>query len=139
MYIEAKAKVIYESPTLDETGKEDIIGQYIAFSRIYDEQRRLHGRTQKAVWETLRICGERDILREYLRTCEKEVTSIMSFLFDKETIYRNHDNAIKKETNLEAARKMLLKGKYSIEEIADVQGLTVEEVRELETELLQKV
>ncbi|MCD8379617.1 MAG: hypothetical protein LUC95_04670 [Lachnospiraceae bacterium] len=126
---------------MDETGKEDIIGQYIAFSKIYDEQRRLHGRTQKTIRETLRICSERDILREYLRICEKEVTSIMSFLFDKETIYRNHDNAMKKEykkqANQEAAMKMLLKRKYSIEEIADVQGLTVEEVRELEAELLQ--
>ncbi|MCD8381155.1 MAG: hypothetical protein LUC95_12770 [Lachnospiraceae bacterium] len=145
--IEAKAKVIYEGLTLDENGKEDIIGQYIAFSKIYDEQRRLHGRTQKTIRETLRICSERDILREYLRICEKEVTSIMSFLFDKETIYRNHDNAMRKEyrekytkqAQQEAARKMLLKRKLSVEEIAEYQNLTVEEVRELEAELLQNV
>ncbi len=86
----------------------------------------------------------------------------MSFLFDKETIYRNHDLALREEyeeeyrekykkmyhekyhedilrEKKEAARRMLLKRKLSVEEIADYQNLTVEEVRELQAELLQKV
>ncbi len=103
--IEAKAMVIYGSLTYDESGKEEIISQYVSFSKIYDEQRRLHGRTRKAIRETLRICDERDVLREYLKTCEKEATSIMSFLFDKETIYRNHDLALRKEYKEEYKNK----------------------------------
>ncbi len=141
--IDARAKIIYGSVTPCADGQEDIIGQYIAFTKIYDAQRQLHGKTRTAIEETIRICRERNILKDYLQECEKEVTTIMSFLFDKETIYKNHDNTIRgevrDETKEEAARKMLSKGKLSVEEIAEYLDLPVNEVQKLEAEILQKV
>ena len=68
----------------------DIIDQYIEFTRIHEEQVRLHGRTEEAIRETIRICRDRGILREYLNEREKEVMDIMTTLFDQEywtTIY----------------------------------------------------
>ncbi len=45
--LDVKVKMIYDG------GKEgDIINQYVAFTKIYNEQVKLHGRTREAVLET---------------------------------------------------------------------------------------
>ena len=79
--------------------KDDIIGQYVLFTKVYDEQRRLYGRTRKAIEETIRICKERNVLKEYLESREGEVVTMMSTLFDYETIMKNHDATIRREAN----------------------------------------
>ena len=58
--MDIRAKIIYDSR------QGDIIDQYIASSRIFDEQIRRHGKTERAVRETLRICKNRDVLKDYL-------------------------------------------------------------------------
>ena len=63
---------------------EDIIGQYIIFCHIFDLQVRQYGRTEKAALETIRICRDRGVLKEYLRAREQEVISIMVMLFNQE-------------------------------------------------------
>ena len=46
--IEVKVKVVYG-------GKEnDIISQYVDFTKVYNEQVKLHGRSREAVTETIR-------------------------------------------------------------------------------------
>lgn len=71
---------------LRDDGKGSIVDQYIAFSKIVDEQVKLHGRTDKALYETLRICRERKILKPFLDSREKEVVDIMTTLFDQEKV-----------------------------------------------------
>ena len=73
--IEIKARVIYESDTAD------IVNQYIIFCKVFDEQRKLYGMTGQTVKETIRICKDRNILKEYLISREKEVVTIMMSLF----------------------------------------------------------
>ena len=90
--IEVKAKVIYESDT------DDIINQYIIFCKVFNDQTKQHGMTQKAVTETIRICKDRNVLREYLAQREKEVVTIMMSLFDDEQIMRTYAKDIEKET-----------------------------------------
>ncbi|MEY8237581.1 hypothetical protein AALA36_17980 [Lachnospiraceae bacterium 66-29] len=134
--IEVKVKVIYD-------GKEnDIISQYVTFTKVYNEQVKLYGRSKEAVTETIRICKDRDILREFLQSREKEVISIMMTLFDEEKIMRTHIASERKEASKEtaqkAAEKMLKVGKMSTEEIAGYfSELSVEEVREIEKRLFQ--
>ena len=77
-FLDIRVKMLYGD------GEDDIISQYVNFTKIYQEQSRLHGRTRKAVQETIRICKDRDVLREYLSSREKEVASIMMALFDQE-------------------------------------------------------
>ena len=79
------------------TDSDDIISQYVKFTRIYDKQRALHGRTRTAVSETIRICKESNILREYLEEREQEVSNIMMTLFDEETIRKNHEASVARE------------------------------------------
>jgi len=71
--VDVEAKVIYDSR------KGDIINQYITFSKVFDEQyRRYPGDRTKAVQETIRICLERNVLKEYL---EREEAAAVMFTF----------------------------------------------------------
>ena len=63
---------------------QDIIGQYILFCRVLDEQISKSGRTKDTALEAIRICQDRGVLAEYLREREKEVIDIMITLFDQE-------------------------------------------------------
>ena len=72
-------------------GKEhDIIYQYVAYTKVLDDQVRLYGRTRKAITETIRICKDRDLLKQYLTEHEREVQDIMVTLFDNETILKGY-------------------------------------------------
>ena len=51
---------------------------------MFDLQIQTYGRTERAAQETIRICQDRGVLKEYLKTREQEVLSIMIMLFDQE-------------------------------------------------------
>ena len=130
--IEVKVKVIYESDT------DDIINQYIVFSKIYDEQRKLYGSTKEAVMETIRICKSRNVLKEYLENREKEVVTIMMSLFDEEQIMKSFIRSERYEEAKESARRLLKMGKIKIDEVADCfPDLLSEDIEELEAEIVQ--
>lgn len=137
--IDAEIKVLYQE-------NEDIIGQYIIFSKVYTEQRKLYGNTKQAVTETIDICKNRNVLREYLESKEGEVVDIMMTLFDDEQILKAYakdieDNTAKetaRETEREMAERMIKKGKMSLEEIAEyVPSLSFEEIKKLQAEIMQ--
>ncbi|MBR1442522.1 MAG: hypothetical protein IJ583_03195 [Firmicutes bacterium] len=77
--IDIRVKVITDG------SKGDIVNQYIAFTRILNEQVSKYGRTRKAAAETIRICCNDEILKEYLKNKESEVSSIMLNMFDVDT------------------------------------------------------
>lgn len=130
--IEVKAKVIYESDT------EDIINQYIIFCKVFDEQRKLYGMTERTVKETIRICKDRNILKDYLISREKEVVTIMMSLFDDEQIMKTYAKDMARETTKRNAITMLNKGRISLEEIpAFFPELTSDDVEEIEKEIMQ--
>ena len=84
----------------------DIISQYVRFCHVFDAQVKTHGRTRKAIEETIRICQDAKILEEYLERQREEVIDIMTTLFDQETIMRNHDATIRRETQRDMAGLM---------------------------------
>ena len=134
--IEVRAKVIYESDT------EDIINQYIIFCKVFNEQRKLYGMTEQTVKETIRICKDRNILREYLISREVEVVTIMISLFDDEQIMKTYlkdaANTAAYEADRATAERMIKKGKMSLEDIADcVPTLSFEELKKIEAEVMQ--
>lgn len=142
--IEVKAKVIYESDS------EDIINQYIIFCKVFNVQRKLHGLTEFMIKETIRICKDRNILREYLISREKEVVTIMTSLFDDEHIMEIYAKDMAREAAKEAAREaeikavkkkaalMLKKGKLSVDELSEFfPELSQEDIKELEEEVFQ--
>ena len=64
----------------------DIIHQYITFCKVLTEQIRIHGKTRKAIEETLRICRDKKVLEEYLKERETEIMDIMTTLFDQDYV-----------------------------------------------------
>ena len=132
--IEVKAKVIYESD------KDNIINEYIVFCRIFNEQVKNHGMTKQAVTETIRICKNRNILKQYLSSKEVEAVTIMMSLFDDEQIMKTYEKDLKRETLMEKASLMLKKGKISIDEIPEYfPELLEDDIKELEAEVTQFV
>ncbi len=137
--IDVKVKVICESDT------DSIINQYIIFSKVYDEQRTKYGRTKKAITETIRICKGRNVLREYLEDREKEVVSIMMSLYDEEEVMRSYIKSERYEAAQEAeqnkakktAIRMIKAGKMSLEDIADYTELSLDIIKELESQSMQ--
>ena len=138
--IDAEVKVLYK-----ET-EDDIIGQYIIFSKIYNVQRNLYGNTKQAVTETIRICKDRNVLKEYLESKEQEVVDIMMTLFDDEQILKAYTKDIEdstaketeKKTARETAERLIKKGKMSLDEIADcVPALSLDELKKLEAKIMQ--
>ncbi len=138
--INVRAKVIYESDT------EDIINQYIIFCKVFDEQRKLYGMTEQTVKETIRICKDRNVLKEYLIKREVEVVTIMMSLFNDEQIMKTYwkdmentlTDKITHDKDRETAERLIKKGKMSLEDIADcVPSLSLEELREIEAEVME--
>ena len=76
--IDVKVKMIYDGK------KGNIINQYVTFTKVCDEQVALHGRTREAIFETIRICKDKNVLKEYLENREREVVDIMMVLYDEE-------------------------------------------------------
>lgn len=68
-------------------GDNSIVGQYVEFCKIADEQRELYGLTKQAIQETIRICLERRILVPFLMDKKEEVVDIMDLLYNQDEIW----------------------------------------------------
>lgn len=131
--IDAEVKVLYQE------NENDIVGQYIIFSKVYNEQRKQHGSTKKAITETIRICKNRNVLKEYLENKEQEVVDMMMTLFDDDQIMKAYTKDIREETAKETAKEMIRDGELPLEKIAKyVPSLSMEELEKLKEEVLQK-
>ena len=131
--VDIKVKMIYD-------GKEgDIINQYVMFTKVCNEQMKKYGRTRKAVMEAIRICKDRNVLREYLSSKESEVVSIMMVLYDEEEIMRSYVESERHDARydekVETAKRLLQMKKLSYDDVAIGSGLTIEEIEDLAGEL----
>lgn len=131
--IDVKVKMIYD-------GRDgDIISQYIEFTKVCNGQIKVYGRTRKAIQEAVRICKDKNVLKEYLESREQEVVDMMMELYDEQEILKSYVESERFEAAKETAKRFLEMGKLSVEEIAAGSGLSVETVLELQKEQLQLV
>lgn len=63
---------------------DDVIGQYIIFTHVLDEQIKIYGRKKLAAENAIRICQDKGVLKDYLEGRKKEVIDIMMMLFDQD-------------------------------------------------------
>ena len=54
-------------------------------------------RFEKAISETIRICTDEEVLKEYLSNRKEEVVDMMCALFDEEKIMKAHDKTVHEE------------------------------------------
>lgn len=123
--IDVKVKMIYDG----EDG--DIINQYVIFTKVCNEQMALHGRSQKAVLEAIRICKDRNVLRDYLISKEKEVVDIMMVLYDEQEVMRSYVESERYDERIETAKEML-QDHEPIEKIIKYSRLPKETILELQ-------
>lgn len=114
----------------------DIIGQYIIFSHVMDEQIQKYGRTRKAVEETIRICRNRSVLVEYLQEREKEVFDIMITLFDQEYAMEQYGRSLKEEGREEGHKEGHKEGReeekvFSIRSVMENLKITPEKAMDI--------
>lgn len=97
---------------------------------------------KKAILESILICKDRNVLKEYLENREQEVVDIMMTLFDDEQILKAYAKDIEdntaKETERKTAERMIKKGKMTLEEIAGcVPALSLDELRQIEARVMK--
>ena len=127
---------------LTDGAQGDIINQYVTFTKTLDGQVKLHGRTREAVLETLRICKDKDVLREYLSEHEQEVRNMMISLFDGEQILNAYTREKleegraegEKRNALETAKRMLQET-FPVDMIARISGLSRTEIDMLKAQM----
>lgn len=133
--IDVMVKMIYDGTVSEETGEGDIINQYVIFTKVCNEQVKLYGRTKKAILETIRICKDRNVLKEYLESREKEVVDIMMVLYDEEEAMRTYVESERYDEKIESATRMIADGDLPVDKIAKYSGLALEKVVELKKKL----
>ncbi len=133
--VDVKVKMIYDGTVSEETGEGDIINQYVIFTKVCNEQVKLYDRTKKAILETIRICKDRNVLKEYLESREKEVVDIMMVLYDQEEAIQMYGESERYDEKVETAARMIADGDLPVDKIAKYSGLALEKVIELQKEL----
>ena len=113
-FVDVRVKVIHDSK------QGDIINQYIIFCRVFDEQVKLYGRTEKAVKETIRICKDRDVLKNYL--AKEEVSTIMFGYLDKEKLVEISQRKIREEAQEEGWKAGVKEGRAQGEKEGRAEG-----------------
>ena len=131
IYVDVRVKIIYDS------SEGNIISQYITFCRVFDEQIRLYGKTEKAVTETIRICKDRDVLKDYLS--REEVPSIMFGGFDMEEQLEFMRKEAReegiKETQISAVRTLMSTTKWSAKKAMDALDIPQADREEISSQL----
>jgi len=108
-------------------GTGDIVDQYVRFCKIADEKRKKHGRTGRAIEETLRQCIEENVLAPFLMTRQKEVAEIMVTLFDQEKIMEIHDYHVAEAARNDGIQEGRAEGTLaSIKNLMETLGLSIE-------------
>ena len=82
---------------LKQPGTDTVSGQYIGFSKVYDEQRAIHHNKIECIKETIRICKEKGYLAEFLTEHEEEVVTMLMYLFDEQQERETYEAARDKE------------------------------------------
>lgn len=88
-----------------------IVGQYIVFCKVFDEQRRLYGSSAKSIIETLRICKDDGVLFKYLESHEKEVITLMTVLHDEEYVWSVYERERERKIRKESLEEGEIKGR----------------------------
>ena len=107
--MDIRVKMLY-----GEENSTDIISQYVTFSKVYNDQRKLYGPTEEAVTETIRICKDKNILKKFLESREREVIDMYTTLFNEEQIMKAHDATIARESEAKGEARGMAKGENRV-------------------------
>ena len=122
-YFDGDCPVDVKVKVLKQPGTETVSGQYIGFSKVYDEQRSIHSNKIECIRETLRICKEKGYLVDFLTEHEEEVVTMLTFLFDEQQERETYTAARDKEK--------IEEGKAEGIEIGEKKGIEIGKIKTL--------
>ena len=134
-YFDGDSSLDLRVKVLRQVEKNTLHGQYIGFSRVYDEQRRLYSNKLECIKETIRICIEEGYLTEFLDKHKQEVTTMLSELFDEQAQREQYDKALRKESEERGVLKTLVslfkKGLLTLSEASKQADMSEKEFEDL--------
>ena len=109
-YFDGTAPIDVIVKVLRMPDKDTLYGQYIAFSKVYDGQRKLHKNKIECISNTLDICIREGYLREFFEQHRQEVVTMLSTLFDEQAQREQYDIAVKEESKAEGIAQGVAQG-----------------------------
>jgi hypothetical protein len=106
--VDLRAKIL-KKPNVDT-----IIGQYIGYSKIFNEQKKIHGNSVECAEETVRISIERGYLVDYLTKQREEVVTMMAELFDEERLREEDTEAVRAESEAKGKAEGKVEGRIEL-------------------------
>lgn len=107
--------------------ENDIVSQYIIFCKVVDSLVREKGRSTATMREAIQICKDRNVLREYLESHEKEAVDMLMELYDQERItdrmLASTRREQKEETKIEDIRNLMANLKLTAEQAMQALGI----------------
>lgn len=130
------AKTIGNRPKTEVTGARYTYN-FLTFDMIFVDKVRRYSQEQtleEAVKRTIRECMEEDVMADFLKRNRAEVVKMCLYEYDEER-QREFDREEGRDAErIAVARRMLKSHKLSFVEVAEIVGLTVEEVKALDTD-----
>ena len=130
-FFDGDCPVDLRARVLKNPGTATIIGQYIGFSKVFNEQRKLHENIMDALEAAISISIESGYLAKYLTEHREKVVTMMAELFDEERLRAEDDDAVRAEEKISLARNLIRMGMGTLEKIAEATGLPLSKVQEL--------
>ncbi len=103
-YFSEKAPLDLQVNVITMPNKDTLNGQYIAFCKVYDEQRKIYKEKLDCIRNTLKICIQEGYLREFLTQHEQEVVTMLNSLFDEQAQRKQYDIAMRAEERAEGEK-----------------------------------
>lgn len=110
-----------------EGQENDILSQYIIFCKVVDSLVMEKGRSTATMREAVRICKDRDVLKDYLAKHEKEAVDMLMDLYDQERItdrmLASTRREEREETTLEGIKNLMTNLKLTAEQAMQALGI----------------
>ncbi|MCD8197347.1 MAG: hypothetical protein LUE24_09350 [Lachnospiraceae bacterium] len=106
-----------------EGRENDIVSQYILFCKVVDSLVKEKGRSTATMREAIQICKDRNVLKEYLESHEKEAVEMLMELYDQERITDRMLASNRLDTLLEAIKRLMSRHDWSFEQAAEELGV----------------
>ena len=93
-YFNNKSPIDLKIKVITESEKNNIVGEYIEFSKITNKLVKKYGYKKVTAEKIVNECIKKNILTEYLEDRREEVVDIMGILFDQDTVTEFYENEI---------------------------------------------
>ena len=109
-YFNNKSPIDLKIKIITESEKNNIVGEYIEFSKITNKLVSKNGYKKVTAEKIVNECIKKKVLTEYLEDRKEEVIDIMGILFDQDTVTEFYENEIYENGKAEGIQQGMQQG-----------------------------